>query len=159
MEVVGKGEETKHTTSFFIIASHILAQLGLPIFSQVLSLGQVSSWSLCSVHFVSTVWIWFLFKALRALQHFVHPANPTDAAALCAFSPSIFTYFLVALKPPQNLPGFVLGRCQMKATAAVNWTSVKVVWFISLLSSLITLVEWGLWQVGWILIFENCRWF
>lgn len=160
MEAVGEREEIKHTTPFSVVASHILAQLELPVFSQVLSHGQVSSQSLCSVHLVSTVWIQLLFKAVAALQHFVQPASPTTAAALCALTPNLFSYFLVTLKPPQNLPGFALNRCQMKATVAVNWTSLKVpVWFISLLSSLIVSVEWGLWQAGWIWIFENCRWF
>lgn len=46
MEVVGEEKETKHTTCLCVVASCILAQVGLPFFFQILSLGifTVSLW-------------------------------------------------------------------------------------------------------------------
>lgn len=84
MEVVGEENDTKHTTCFSVVVSHILAQLRLPPFFQVLSLGifTVSLW--CSVfkHCLNSTSLLGMYRP---------SVGPISTATLCAPIPNIFT--------------------------------------------------------------------
>lgn len=101
MEVVGEEKETKHTTCLCVVASRILAQLGLPFFFQVLSLGifTVSLWCPVCKHRLNSTSFQGTYSP---------PAGPMSTAALCAPTPNIFTHFVVSPKTSQNLAGILL---------------------------------------------------
>lgn len=99
-------DEPRHTTTFFEVASHTSARLELP---HSLKHGQLSSGYLYSIHFLSTVQIWLLSRAVTALQHFAQPASPSNSVAHPP-TPTIFAYFVATLNCLTELGRFCAGQ-------------------------------------------------
>lgn len=128
-KTITRAGETKYTTSF--LSSYTVVYLGLP--SSLKHNPKVSGF-LCSGHLLSTVQNQIFSRAeIPSSIFFTQLALQTQ---LLDIRPLPIFSLLYSYPTPENLAGFVLGGCQMKAIGPVNRTCIKVpVWFISLLSS------------------------
>lgn len=130
--ITGAGEETKHTTSF--LSSYTVVYLGLP---SSLKHNPKVSYLRVSVQWPSPEHCPKPNFLQGSYSHpaFSLPCQPYKLSCL-TFARSQYFHLLYSYPTPENLAGFVLGRCQIKATGPVNRTCIKIpVWFISLLSS------------------------